>query len=56
MNARYVHHAKSLAMESKIPVGLHFNLTEGNPISGKCAMIVNFVTGVLYSGQWGLCW
>jgi len=33
MNGRFLHHASSLTMQHGIPVGLHFNLTEGIPIS-----------------------
>ena len=35
MNGRFLHHAAALTMQHGIPVGLHFNLTEGIPISGK---------------------
>ena len=35
MNGRSLNHAKKLAEIYGIPVGLHFNLTEGLPCSGK---------------------
>ena len=44
MNGRFLHHASSLTMQHGIPVGLHFNLTEGIPISGKnasCSKLYN---------------
>jgi len=35
MNGSYVSHAFNLVKQSDISIGLHFNLTEGGPLSGK---------------------
>ena len=35
MNGKFTAHALRLAAQCSIPVGLHFNLTEGKPISGE---------------------
>jgi predicted glycoside hydrolase/deacetylase ChbG (UPF0249 family) len=55
VNALYVEHAVDLALKHGLPLGLHFNITEGKPVSSieRINSIIDSKNG-LFLGKFGL--